>query len=118
MKWPPWAMGPMVTMRSSPIFSWTASVITARDQLTGLKLPRDARDHDAGREEHGDLEIGGGFDVDLVEADAVLGNDLEARERFLDDGAGEAAKMLGSTGLGWLAAAPAAGTSDCWGRSA
>ena len=44
---------------------------------------------DAGREEHGDLEIGGGFDVDLVEADAVLGNDLEARERFLDDGAGE-----------------------------
>ena len=44
---------------------------------------------DAGREEHGHLEIGGGFDIDLVEADSVFGNDLEARERFLNDGAGE-----------------------------
>ena len=44
---------------------------------------------DAGGEEDGDLQIGGGFDVDLVEADAVFGNDLEAGEGFLDDGACE-----------------------------
>ena len=45
---------------------------------------------DAGGEKDGDLELLGGGDVDLVEADAVFGNDLETGQGFLDDSAGDA----------------------------
>ena len=44
---------------------------------------------DARGEENGNLEIGGGGNVDLVETDAVFGNHFEAGQGFLDDRAGE-----------------------------
>ena len=44
---------------------------------------------DAGCEEDGNAEFLGGGDVDLVEADAVFRDDLQAREAFLEDRAGD-----------------------------
>lgn len=38
---------------------------------------------DAGGEEHGDLHFLGSGDVDLVEADAILGNNFEIGGTFL-----------------------------------
>ena len=43
----------------------------------------------AGGEKHRDFQLLGGRDVDLVEADAVLGDDLEARQGFIDHRAGD-----------------------------
>ena len=42
---------------------------------------------DTRSEEHGDLELRGAFDIDLVEPDAVFADDLEPREGFFDHGA-------------------------------
>src|SRR5262245_15612795 len=44
---------------------------------------------DAGREEEGDAELRARLDVDLVDADPVFGKDLQFRERFLEDLAGD-----------------------------
>ncbi len=44
---------------------------------------------DAGGEQNRDFVFLGGGDVDLVEADAVFGDDFEARQGFLDDGASD-----------------------------
>ena len=44
---------------------------------------------DAGGEEHGKAEFGGGFHVDLVDADAVFADDLQARARLLQHPAGD-----------------------------
>ena len=43
---------------------------------------------DAGSEEDGEFQVRGGLEVDLVEADAIFGDDLEAREGFFHHGAG------------------------------
>ena len=66
----------------------------------GLNLFRDAEQEaegvlcdgrvvDPGGEEDGKLVLGRAVDVDLVEADAVLGDDLKAGQGLFDDGAGD-----------------------------
>ena len=63
-----------------------------------------------GGEEHGNLLLGGGLHVDLVDADAVLADDLQPGQGLVDDRAGdgvvaaeegvEAAGQLQHAGLG------------------
>ena len=43
----------------------------------------------AGGEQHGDLHFPGGREIDLVEPDAILGNDPELRRAFFQDRTGD-----------------------------